>query len=195
MAPEQQKIDREIAQKTDQQDELRALVKSIHEDRAATKKKEAREGWTRYVSLMIVALAVATAIGSLKAGGFGSKVMLLQSQASDTWAFYQAKSIKQRIAELESHSAAGDVAARATADVERYQVDQKELQAKAEKLEAGRDAMAKHGPPLGFAIASLQIAIALASICLITKRKLLWGASGALGVLGIIYLIVGLYLV
>ncbi|HEY4184223.1 MAG TPA: DUF4337 family protein [Polyangia bacterium] len=53
---------------------------------------------------MIVVLAVATAIGSLKAGGFGGKVMLYQSQASDSWAFYQAKSIKQRIAELVAHS-------------------------------------------------------------------------------------------
>ena len=179
----------------DQQDELRALVKAIHEDRAATKQKEAREGWTRYVSLMIVALAVATGIGSLKAAGFGSKVMLLQSQASDTWAFYQAKSIKQRLAEVEAHSAVAEVAAKSAADVERYQGELKDLQAKAEGLEAGRDKMAKHGPPLGFAIASLQIAIALASVCLLTKRKPLWGASAVLGLVGLSYLIYGLYLV
>ena len=37
--------------------------------------------------------------------------------------------------------------------------------------------MAKHGPPMGFGIASLQIAIALASVCLITKRRSLWAAS------------------
>ena len=55
--------------------------------------------------------------------------------------------------------------------------------------------MAKHGPPLGFAIASLQIAIALASVCLITKRKILWGASALLGVIGITYLVIGLYFV
>jgi hypothetical protein len=55
--------------------------------------------------------------------------------------------------------------------------------------------VAKHGPPLGFAIASLQIAIALASVCLITKRRVLWAASGVLGGIGIIYLIFGLYLV
>lgn len=180
---------------TDEQDELRALVRSIHEDRAAAKQKEGREGWTRYVSLMVVVLAVATGIGALKAGGFGSKVMLLQSQASDTWAFYQAKSIKQRLAELEVHSSIADVAAKAAADVRRYEEDQKGLQAKAEGLEAARDTMAKHGPPLGFAIASLQISIALASVCLLTKRKPLWAASGALGAIGIAYLIYGLYMV
>jgi hypothetical protein len=178
-----------------QQDDIRALIRAIHEERVAAKQKEKRDGWTRYVSLMIVVLAVATAIGSLKAGGFGSKVMLYQSQASDSWAFYQAKSIKQRIAEVEAHSAVADVAAKASADLQRYQSDEKDLMAKAERLEATRDAMAKHGPPLGFAIASLQIAIALASVCLITKRKILWGASALLGAVGVGYLIVGLYLV
>ena len=72
---------------------------------------------------------------------------------------------------------------------------EKDLQAKAAHLESQRDELAKHGPPLGFAIASLQVAIALASVCLITKRKLLWGASGLLGAIGIAYLIYGLYLV
>ena len=180
---------------TEEQDELRSLVRSIHEDRAAAKQKEAREGWTRYVSLMVVALAVATGIGALKAGGFGSKVMLLQSQSSDTWAFYQAKSIKQRLAEFEAHSPSAELATKAAADVQRYQADEQELQAKAERLEATRDQMARHGPPLGFAIASLQISIALASVCLLTKRKPLWAASGVLGAIGIAYLIYGLYLV
>jgi len=176
-------------------DEVRELIRSIHEDRQAAKAKEEREKWTRYVSLMIVLLAVATAIGSLKAGGFGSKVMLSQAQASDTWAFYQAKSIKRRIAEVEAHGTTGDVSARAAADVARYQVEENDVLAKAKALEGARDAAAKHGPPLGFSIASLQISIALASVCLITKRKPLWAASGILGTIGIGYLIYGLYFV
>jgi hypothetical protein len=183
------------AESQSQQDDIRELIRSIHEERVAAKQKEKRESWTRYVSLMIVALAVATAIGSLKSGGFGGKVMLFQSQASDTWAFYQAKSIKQRIAEMEAHSTDAALAAKAASDVTRYQADEGELLGKAQKLEANRDAMAKHGPPLGFAIASLQIAIALASVCLITKRKILWGASALLGVIGITYLVIGLYFV
>ena len=66
------------------QDDIQELIRSIHEDRRAAKDKERRESWTKYVSTMIVILAVATAIGSLKAGGFSSKVMLYQAQASDT---------------------------------------------------------------------------------------------------------------
>jgi hypothetical protein len=116
------------------QDEVQELIRSIHEDRRAAKERERRESWTKYVSLMIVALAVATAIGSLKAGAFGSKVMLYQAQASDTWSFYQAKSIKQRVAELESRGSTGEDAARAAADAVRYRGEEKDLQAKAEAL-------------------------------------------------------------
>jgi hypothetical protein len=180
---------------TAQQDDIQELIRSIHAERQAAKDKERRESWTRYVSLMVVVLAVATGIGALKAGGFGGKAMLYQAQASDTWAFYQAKSIKQRIAEMESRTSSGADALAAAADVKRYQGDEKDLQGKAEGLEALRNAMAKHGPPMGFGITLLQIAIALASVCLITKRKQLWGVSGLLGAVGIAYLIYGLYLV
>jgi hypothetical protein len=176
-------------------DDVRELVRSIQEDRKIAKEKERREAWTRYVSLMIVALAVATAIGSLKAGAFGSRVVLFQAQASDTWAFYQAKSIKQRIAELEARGGDAALSAQAAADVARYRGELAGLESKAQALEGRRDDAARHGPPLGFAIASLQISIALASVCLITKRKLLWGASGLLGVVGVLYLVYGLYLV
>jgi Domain of unknown function (DUF4337) len=178
-----------------QENEIQELIRSIHAERSAAKEKEKREGWTKYVSLMIVGLAVATAIGSLKAAGFGSRVMLRQAQASDTWSFYQSKSIKQRIAEMEARTLTGDEARRAGADVERYRGEEKDLLAKAEGLETERDEAARHGKPLGFAIAALQIAIALASVSLITKRKLLWGASGLLGVVGACYLIYGLYFV
>ena len=183
------------ADDTTQHQDVRDLIRSIHEERQAAKVKEKRESWTRYVSLMIVLLAVATAIGSLKAGGFGSRVMLSQAQASDTWAFYQAKSIKRHIAELATRGDTGAQAARDAQEVARYEKEEADVQDKARALEAVRDAAAKHGPPLGFAIASLQISIALASVCLITKRKPLWGASAILGLIGIGYLVYGLYFV
>jgi Domain of unknown function (DUF4337) len=183
------------AEDATQHQDVRELIRSIHEDRQAAKLKEKRESWTRYVSLMIVLLAVATAIGSLKAGGFSSRVMLSQAQASDTWAFYQAKSIKRHIAELATRGATGADATHAASDVARYEKEEGDVQARARALEATRDGAAKHGPPLGFAIASLQISIALASVCLITKRKPLWAASAILGAIGIGYLVYGLYFV
>jgi hypothetical protein len=180
---------------TNTNEDVQELIREIHSDRVSAKEKEKRESWTKYVSLMVVVLAVATAIASLKAAGFGSRVMLYQSQASDTWALYQAKSIKQRISELESRGPDAALAAKAAEDVRRYATEEKDVEAKAKGLEAARDEASHHGPPLGFGIASLQIAIALASVCLITKRKGLWAASGLLGAVGVGYVVYGLYFV
>jgi hypothetical protein len=178
-----------------QQQDISALIKAIHEDRQAAKDKEKRDAWTKYVSLMVVALAVITAYGSLKAGGYSGKVLLNQAKASDEWAFFQAKSIKRSLAEIESRLGSPEVQGEAKQRAERYQAEQDEIQRKAKAYESERDESAKHGPPLGTAIASLQIAIALASVCMITKRKSLWAAAGFLGAGGLIYLIFGLFLV
>ncbi len=179
----------------EQHDEIAALIKAIHEDRQAAKDKERRDAWTKYVSLMIVALAVLTAYGSLKAGGYSSRVLLSQATASDEWAFFQAKSIKRSLAEMESRTAEPERQADARRRAEAYQREQDEIQAKARGYEAERDEAAKHGPPLGTGIAAWQIAIALASVCMITKRKSLWAASGFLGLVGLGYLAYGLFFI
>lgn len=178
-----------------QQEDISALIKAIHEDRLAAKGKEKRDAWTKYVSLMIVALAVVTAYGSLKTGGYSGKVLLSQSKASDEWSFFQAKSIKRSLAEMEARSGTPENQAEAKQRADRYQQEQDEIQRKAKAYESDRDEAARHGPPLGTAIAALQIAIALASVCMITKRKSLWAASGFLSIAGLLYLIYGLFLV
>jgi hypothetical protein len=151
------------------------------------------DGWTRYVSLMVVVLAAATTIASHKAASFQSQIVLYQAQSSDAWASYQAKSTQQRLADMEARRASGAEAARAAVEATRYRAEEKELRARAQRLEAERDAAVRHGPPLGFSVASLQIAIAIAALCLITRRRMLWAASGILGVLGVGYLLYGIY--
>jgi hypothetical protein len=178
-----------------QQEDISALIKAIHEDRQTAKDKEKRDAWTKYVSLMVVALAVITAYGSLKAGGYSGKVLLNQSKASDEWAFFQAKSIKRSLSEMEARSGSAETQGEAKQRADRYQQEQNEIQGKAKSFEAERDEAARHGPPLGTAIAALQIAIALASVCMITKRKSLWAASGFLGIAGLLYLIYGLFVI
>jgi len=68
-----------------QQDDVRDLIKAIHDERLAAKEKEKRESRTRSVSLMIVTLAVLTGIGSLKSGQFSSKLMFNQALAAGQW--------------------------------------------------------------------------------------------------------------
>jgi hypothetical protein len=178
----------------DESTDVRALVVAIHQDRQASKDKERREAWTKYVSLMVVALAVLTAMASLKSGSFGSRVLLNQARASDTWAFYQSKSIKRHLAEMESRQALNAEAQKvAREELERYRKEEIDVKSKAEEYEKTRDESSRHGPPLAFGIAMLQISIALASVCLITKRRLLWAAAAVLGTSGACYAAYGVY--
>ena len=114
-----------------------------------------------------------------------------QAQASDQWGYYQAKSIKQNLYEAMREVAAktpgtnGEREKQAlevfNAKVAKYDADKAEIKQKAEQLEQERDAArttadsaSQHGSGMGLAIAIFQISIALASICMVTKKRPLW---------------------
>src|SRR5512143_3144488 len=94
-------------------DEIAQLIREIHEERQAIKDRERAERWTIWVSLCIVVFAVFAAIGGQQDSSVSTSLVLLQSQASDTWAYYQAKAIKQRVALAELNGAGTPEQARA----------------------------------------------------------------------------------
>ncbi len=181
--------------------ELKEFIADLKADRAATKEKEKREAWTKYVSLSVVIIAVVAAIAAQWGGKYGSRVLTQlndatfnQTLASDQWAYYEAKSVK-----LKSYEIARDELAHApnAADPEtlkliknyegaiaKYQSEQKDIETKAHDLEAKRDAArssatiaSAKGGKMGLAISFFSVAVALASICLVTKKKPLWFAA------------------
>src|SRR5215471_17868205 len=136
--------------------ELKEFIADLKADRAATKEKEKREAWTKYVSLSVVIIAVFAAIAAQWGGKYSSRVLTQlndatynQSLASDQWAFYQAKSIKlnsYEIAQRElahSTNAADADTAKMVEDFKQkvvtYRKDQEDIKAKANELEAKRD--------------------------------------------------------
>src|SRR6516165_3920758 len=61
--------------------------------------------WTSYLSLQTAVIAVFAAVASLESGGDSNEAILAkneailyQSQASDQWAFFQAKGVKEALA-------------------------------------------------------------------------------------------------
>jgi hypothetical protein len=178
--------------------ELKEFIAELKADRAATKEKEKREAWTKYVSLSVVLIAVVAAIAAQWGGKYGSRVLSQlndatynQSLASDQWEFYQAKSIKLNSYEIAEHelsrstSAADTETAKLIEDYKQkvitYHKDQEDIRAKAQDLEKKRDdartsatlASAKGGK-MGVAISFFSVAVAIASICMVTKKKPLW---------------------
>ena len=125
-----------------------------------------------------------------------------RTEASDQWNFYQAKSGKQNLAELGSVLASGDAAARFKAEAERYNREKQEIMVKAQELEK-RSAELETQSEASMhvhhrwaqSLTLIQIAIALAAITLLTRRRWLqWMAHGAaaasvvVGVLALVHL-------
>jgi hypothetical protein len=182
-------------------EELKQLVGALKADHAAQKEKEAKERWTRHVSLSMICLAVLTALATLKGGGFTTRTLkemnegtFNQAQASDQWAYYQAKSIKQSLyeVELDQLKTAGNAAPATLAKTEgklaKYEQEKSALKKEAEKFESVRDtarrtavSAAEHSKEMGLSITIFQISIAMGGVCLIVKKKPLWFVSLALG--------------
>jgi len=184
--------------------QLKDLVSAIKADHQAQKEKEKRDAWTKYVSLSMIILAVLAAIASNKGGGYSSTTMKQLSEATynqalatDQWSYYQAKGIKESIAEFErdffvSTGSAEDVKKLAALDakVKKYDDEKTQINTDAKALEAKRDdarTVADHSAErssnMGRATQLFQIAIAFGGMCLVVKKRWLWALSLATGAL------------
>ena len=151
-----------------------------------------KAGW------VITVLAAMLAINTLMGGANSSRILNNTIDANNTWAFYQAKSIKQTLAEMAYEDAvrAGDrkKAADLQAKIDRYESDPKsgegkqELMAKARSLEASR-AEAKHRSPwYTYAGSLFQIAIVLLTASILAVSNRMYRASIAVGAVAMILL-------
>ncbi len=144
-----------------------------------------KAGW------VITVLAALLAINTLMGGSNSSKVLNNTIDANNTWAFYQAKSIKQTLAEMALDDAARvkDTKKMETlqAKIDRYESEpktnegKKELMAKARKLEDERSVAKSRGPWYTYAGSLLQIAIVLLTASILAVNTRLYWASLGVG--------------
>ena len=119
--------------------------------------------------------------------GNSSRVLNNTIDANNTWAFYQAKSIKQTLAEQSYDEAVARKdtakAEKLKAKIDRYESDpatgegKKELMAKARKLEDDRAHAKARSPWYTFAGSLFQIAIVLLSASILAVNNRLYVAS------------------
>jgi hypothetical protein len=154
--------------------------------------------------LVIVIMALFMAITTYFANSFSGAVLKNTLKATDTYAFFQSKSIKQAIAEgqRDDYLSRGD---KAKADklndkIARYESDpekgegKKELLAKAQAYEKARDDASKHGPWLTFASMAFQLAIVLLSASILAVNNKMYRISEVVAIIGIILLSQGVWL-
>jgi hypothetical protein len=174
--------------------------------------EEKKEKWLNYLALTTVIFAVCATLSTFKGGGFSTRSVLAQSQASDQWAFYQAKSIKGYLYELQKEKLDFEIKGGAqklpkslvaeykekidsySKKIKKYDTEKAKIEKDAKNLESLRDMSQKHSQAFGMAVIFLQIAILLSSIAALLKKKIVWTLGLVTGVLGIVYFINGFFL-
>jgi hypothetical protein len=187
------------------------LIAEIHEDRA---ENQAAESFRNRAALLIAVLAAVLAIGGLGGGNATDDMIANNIKASDTWAFYQAKNVRQtayRLAaqEIEAELASGTVPADRRADAEKrlkdYQATiaryddepdaeapndplrgegKKQLSARAKGFEASFDEAAQRDDNFDYAEVLLQLALVLGSVAILAVNRWILALSLGLGVIG-----------
>jgi Domain of unknown function (DUF4337) len=181
-----------------------SLRESIHEALE-------REGGAllRFIALTTALLAVLAALASLRAGATVNEALALkteatrlQAEASDQWAYYQAKGLKAAVQEAMRASwlAAGkEPPAELAEKARRYLGEQEGIAEKAREKEKERDAREAEAEHLlhahhrfAVAVALFQVSIALGAVAALTRHKLVWRGSLAVGLAGLVALGLGL---
>ena len=124
------------------------------------------------------------------AGLYKNNAAIKKTEASNQWNYYQAKSSKQNLSELAIELAPESKKVFYTEEIARYKKEKADIKKDAEKLEAATtewdkksdDEMHQHHR-WAQATTVLQIAIALAAIALLTKKR--WVEYGMFGVAGL----------
>ncbi len=154
--------------------------------------------------LVIVFMALFLAANTYIANNFSNIAQTNLLKASNTYGFYQSKSIKQTLAEGQLEEARlvsnKERMEKLQAKIDRYESEpatgegKKELLEKARAQDAARDEARLHGPWLTFSGMLFQLAIVLLSAAILTVNNNMYRASWAVGALGLILMAQGYWL-
>jgi hypothetical protein len=152
------------------------------------------------ISIMAVLVAGATLLGHRA----HAEELLLQSQATDQWAYYQAKNGRyhgmQTTADLietmipRDKDKAEVLLKKYEKEIERYDSDKEDISEKAKEREKERDIVSRRADRFDGGEALLEIGLVICSITLLTKRKGFWVGGVLVGALGIALAATGFFL-
>lgn len=148
------------------------------------------------VSLTMAVLAVLVAVVSLLGHRAHTEEVVLQAKASDQWAYYQAKNIREHQDNLFADFAAAATSKDASAmsvfhdksaqEAERYKKEKEDIQDKARELEREVGTERNRADRYDLAEVFLEIGLVITSITLLSGRRLFWHAGMVLSVIGLV---------
>ena len=177
-----------------------------HREHAEHAEHAVRDPFVGRVSITIAILAVLAAVTNsleqvetAKAITNSSRAVLAQNQASDQWAFYQAKSMKKHIYTLAADEGFPNAdkfrktAAKEAADGDAITKQAQAFEKKREALNEGVELHETRHHRLAMGGTLIEIGVAIATVAIVTRRNAWWLASALLGAGGAV-LAAGAYL-
>ena len=148
------------------------------------------------VSLTMAILAVLVATVSLLGHRAHTEEILMQTRATDQWAYYQAKNMRRNNLEalddvltaLENTKAerAEEVRKHFHDDIEKYREQQTEIQTEAREFEAEVQRASHRADRFDLGEVFLEIALVVTSITLLTDKRAFWYFGIVLAVVGLL---------
>jgi hypothetical protein len=146
------------------------------------------ERWVAWVAVTAAFLAALAAVTGLHASDHANEALFEQVQASDKWNEYQAQKAKALL-KTEILAAMGKEPTEADkAKLEERAKKQEALKEQASELQEGARVHLERHKTLAPGVTMFQIAIAMAAITVLSKRKPIWYVSLAFGLVGLYFL-------
>jgi hypothetical protein len=162
------------------------------------------------IALFVAVTATFMALCNVKDGNVVQAMQQSQAKSVDQWAFYQSKSTKQHIAEntveiftvqLELASALSpEQRSRLEARIgeqrrlaKEYEAEKEAIRAEAEQSARAYDTLNLHDDQFDLAEACLSVAIALAGVTALTRKRWLFGMAGTLAAIGVLFGLAGFF--
>jgi hypothetical protein len=170
-------------------EEAEVPLENLHEE-IHHSAEHSGEKWISWVALSTAILAVLAAIAGLLSGKHANEAMMSQIEASDQWGYYQAKSIKASVLDakiaLSTAPDKSDAAKR-----ERYEKEQEEIKTEAEHKQTEAKSNFHQHEVFARSVTMFQIAIAIAAISALTKKRRFWVVSLVFGIAGCVFFAFG----
>lgn len=149
-----------------------------------------------FAAILSAMLAVLAAVAALYAGHYANEAMLEQINASNKWSYYQSKSIKYYVLESKRDIliAMNKIPDPKIEDkLKEYKGEQKEIFESAKEKEKDAILFLLRHQILAKAVTLFQVAIGVAAIGVLTRKRYFLLVTCGFGVVGVFFLTKGLF--
>jgi hypothetical protein len=164
--------------------------------------EKSHDGLNNLIAVLVAILATVMALCNIKDGNIVQSMYQQQAKAVDQWSYYQAKGMKQNLAEsvsdqLRLRQQEGGLTPQAAAlvakeiisyatIVKKYEKEKADIKAEAEGAQKEYDRLNVHDDQFDMSEAAISISIALLGVSALTRKKWLVGVAVVFASFGVV---------